>query len=207
MRHRLPIAGRVDRSWLRAVLLRLQRKDPAAFDAIFAAYSPPVERYLAAILRREDAVDTGQQVFLDLHLHSISVATEPEAFEHWLFMVARHRAIDFIRRERRVDITDAASLDALLERRRKDDAPWERADVEPFVRRLPPVQRETLALRYVYSFSTEEIATTLGKSQAAVRQIESRTLGRLRAQLTDDDSPNVDGCSGLSASPAPAGRA
>lgn len=98
-------------------------------------------------------------------------------------MVARHRAIDLLRKLRRVEITADATLDALREDRRVDDSFRAPPEVADLVGLLPPAHQHTLALRYVYAFSTREIAETIGKSEAAVRQIESRVLGHLRHEL------------------------
>jgi RNA polymerase sigma-70 factor (ECF subfamily) len=52
-----------------------------------------------------------------------------------------------------------------------------------FVERLPTVQRQVLALRYMLDLSYEEIATVLGRTVVDVRSLHSRATRFLRARL------------------------
>jgi RNA polymerase sigma-70 factor (ECF subfamily) len=54
---------------------------------------------------------------------------------------------------------------------------------------LPELQRIVLTLRYLQDLSYEEIATQLGRSSSAVRQLRQRGLARLRRQL---ESPTAE---------------
>lgn len=49
--------------------------------------------------------------------------------------------------------------------------------------RLPPEQRQVLTLRHFEGMSHEEIATRLGRSEAAVRQLWVRALRQLRENM------------------------
>lgn len=169
---------------MRRVLPRLRARDRGAYEEIFAAYFPRLERYVGFRVRRHDASDIAQETLADLYANRASISAEPDAFENWLFMVARHRAIDLIRKLRRVEVTDDAALDVLCERRRAEAGEVERFDVAPLVRRLPEDQRRAIALRYFGDMSTAEIAAATGKSEAAVRQMESRTRRQLKRQLS-----------------------
>jgi RNA polymerase sigma factor (sigma-70 family) len=48
------------------------------------------------------------------------------------------------------------------------------------IRRLPDAQREAVLLRYAGGLTTREIAATIGRSEAAVQKLISRTLASLK---------------------------
>src|SRR5205823_4359497 len=53
---------------------------------------------------------------------------------------------------------------------------------------LPRVQRQVLALRFLWNMETDEIAGTLGLTPTNVRTIQSRAVAMLRAQLNPRSS-------------------
>jgi RNA polymerase sigma-70 factor (ECF subfamily) len=174
------------------VLPWLRAGSDEAFNEVFRVYRPAVERYLATFMRADDASDVAQQVFIDLLTHRTRASVDPNSFEHWLFMIARHRGLDLLRKLGRVEATPAGDLevlgDSLVDSRAE---PHALSDVAPHMRRLPKRQREALALRYLYSCSTSEIADATGASRETVRKLESRGLARLREGLGSGGGPSV----------------
>jgi RNA polymerase sigma-70 factor (ECF subfamily) len=51
------------------------------------------------------------------------------------------------------------------------------------VHRLPDAQARVIRLRFVEQKSIREIAQVLGRSEGAVKQLQLRAIGSLRAQL------------------------
>jgi len=180
---RARISVAVDAARMRARLHKLRAGDDDAFTEVYATYLPAIERYLGVLVRADDAADVAQQVFLDVFTHRENASTEPESFEHWLFMIARHRALDLIRKLGRVHVTETSDVNAMRERRRAPIPQRGTIDLARHVKRLPAGHREALALRYLFSLTTSEIAQATGRSADAVRQTESRALARLRREL------------------------
>ena len=180
---------------LKRELVRLRAGSDAAFCAVYQEYLPVIEHYLRTFLREQDAHDIAQQVFLDVFQHRATASEVPSRFEHWLFMIARHRAFDLIRKLRRVDVADVAEVNALRERR-GSAAPANGPDLAAAVSRLPSRHQEALALRYLYALTTAEIASATGRSRDAVRQFEHRILAELRASRSP--KPPVSNSSGSS---------
>ena len=56
---------------------------------------------------------------------------------------------------------------------------------------LPDEQREALRLRYVESLPSKEIAARLGKTDAAVRVMLTRSLKKLQSLLGEDGRPSA----------------
>ena len=53
---------------------------------------------------------------------------------------------------------------------------------------LPEEAQEALRLRYMHGMATKQIAEELGKSDAAIRVLLSRTLKRLEQKLEQSES-------------------
>jgi RNA polymerase sigma-70 factor, ECF subfamily len=55
-----------------------------------------------------------------------------------------------------------------------------------FVARLPEVQRDALALRFAAGLSSRDIATVIGKSEAATKKLLTRSLAVLKEAIRND---------------------
>jgi RNA polymerase sigma-70 factor (ECF subfamily) len=113
--------------------------------------------------------------------------TDPKA---WLFGIARNRALNALRADRRA-LRAVARL--TYERSVASPDPGEAVAVRDFlVKSLRPEDRILLILRYVHGFDSNELSVIVGKSSEAVRQQLSRARRQLLAQLADT-SPTPHG--------------
>jgi RNA polymerase sigma-70 factor, ECF subfamily len=125
------------------------------------------------------AEDLTQDVFAD------AVATLPRVFQPhrpllpWLYTVARRRAIDAARADRR---TAPMSLTDVVDVSEGDARRNSRAIVQA-LGTLPAPQRAVVLMRLFHGRSFAEIATALGASESACRMRFSRALRALRKRL------------------------
>ena len=68
----------------------------------------------------------------------------------------------------------------------------ERAELIGALARLPATYQSVLRLRLIEGRSAGEIARAMKRSPEAVRQLQHRALGALRAELDDDEERSVD---------------
>jgi RNA polymerase sigma-B factor len=61
-----------------------------------------------------------------------------------------------------------------------------RAALRPLLARLEPRERRILMLRFFHGYTQSQIAAEIGMSQMHVSRLLSRTLARLRAELSED---------------------
>lgn len=169
-----------ERTWLEG----LRRRDPAAFDAVFAAYRRRLYGYLARMTRRRDlAEDLLQETFLRLAQHGPHLAADTH-LAAWLFTVAHRLVVSWaraqaVRTQLAGDLpgpaTDPRSpLEALADS--EAQLALERAFAS-----LPPAYREVALLVGVEGLAPTEVATILGVRPDAIRQ----RLARARAQLAE----------------------
>jgi len=177
----------------REIARGLRERDVAVLQMLVEEYQDRLVRYLVYVLGRRDGVDDlVQETWLRVMERGKSYDGRSR-FEPWLFTVARHLAIDFLRRRREV------SLDAEEDGRPLVMAPVSQA-MSPFalaartedaerlaaaLQGLPGVQREALVLRFLEDMSLQEIAAVVQAPVPTVAARIYRGLAALRSQMEE----------------------
>jgi len=152
-------------------------------------YETPLVGYAASITSDLDAArDVVQDTFLKLYTQDESHKLEGPGLKAWLFTVCRNRALDWLRRRKRLVSLDAAPVDHFAAREpdprdfaAEDD---DTADILRFFRRLPDNQAECLRLKFQNDLSYREIADLTGLSVSNVGFLIHTGLKRLRQLLS-----------------------
>jgi RNA polymerase sigma-70 factor (ECF subfamily) len=161
--------------------------DEAAFVALYRWLQPRMLRYLVLLsgAAAEDvAAETWTQVCRDLGRFDGGVA----AFRAWAFRIARNRATDHARAERRRPAVPVPP-EELPEPGRSPMASDEAEEVVAtrealaLIATLPPDQAEAVLLRAVVGLDAVSAARVLGKRPGAVRMAAHRGLRTLAARL------------------------
>jgi RNA polymerase sigma-70 factor (ECF subfamily) len=158
------------------------------------AYARLVDRHDARLrfyLRRlvgtfPEADDLCQEVWL-IVVRKLGTLDSPEAFVAWLYRVARHHAISWLRK-RRIEVPlDEAGPEAEVVGRADDDpgvGPEDAAAMYAALEALSPSHREMLTLRFLSGLSYEEIARVVDRPIGTVRSRIHYAKAALRAVLT-----------------------
>jgi RNA polymerase sigma factor (sigma-70 family) len=151
-----------------------------AYEAIVERYRKPLERRCRRMLGREDAEDAVQQAFVRAW-SALRAEGEVRDLRAWLFRIARNTAIDVLR-------TSRFDYQELRESLRGAESPEAEAERAAVIRKtlagvagLPEAQREALMRIAIEGHSRAEVASQLGLSEGAVRQLVFRARSRLRA--------------------------
>ncbi len=172
-----------------------QRGDEDAFKVIYRAVQPGLLRYLR-VLVGDDAEDVASEAWLQIARDLPSFRGDSNGFRGWAVTIARHRALDHIRRQRRrpqhdvpvEHMTDLASPDdtagRALETLSTDAA-------IQLIAGLPRDQAEAVLLRVVIGLDAQTAGRVLGKRAGAVRTAAYRGLRRLAEQLGPGGSTAV----------------
>ncbi|HVE68414.1 MAG TPA: sigma-70 family RNA polymerase sigma factor [Solirubrobacteraceae bacterium] len=172
------------------LVVRFQRGDVSAFDGLYRRYFDRVYAYARVALRDEhEAEDVAQQVFGNVAqaLPRYEVRAD-SSFRAWLFRITRNVVLRTLQRTGRMSPQEPAELDRRLESP-VPDAPFSLEwlsdkDLAMLVERLPLSQRQVILLRYVFEFSTDDIACTLERTPVAIRMLEHRAMRGLEARLS-----------------------
>jgi RNA polymerase sigma factor (sigma-70 family) len=154
--------------------------DDASFVALVQHLERPIGVFLAQMTSdRSLAADLMQETFLVAWRERSRMPADATLERAWLYGVARNRALNALRRERR----RALALNRLTSRSGRDGPP--EADEEALamrdllVRTLRPADRSLFVLRYVHGFDGPELAQLTGMKPDAVRKRLQRASERL----------------------------
>jgi RNA polymerase sigma-70 factor, ECF subfamily len=160
---------------------RAVRGDADALDYVYRHYAPGVFAYVRRILRNDyDAQDVTQQVFVKLATSLDKYDARRADFSAWLLRIAHNAAIDHLRKQRRTQLSDPVEATDEAKAPDLDDC---RSLREAF-RALSGAQRDVLLLREVVGLTPREVATRLGKSEAAVNTCHHRARRAAVRSLT-----------------------
>lgn len=170
------------------LVLRCQAGDETAFSDLLHRYAPGTLRYLEGLLDPDAAQDVHQEVWLTVY-RRISDLANPGGFRTWLFRITRHRAIDFLRRERRESELLETVARETPEISEEPAGPSTPGVADPAFKaamaRLSPAQRDVLQLRFWEKMPYQEIALILGCPLGTVRSRIHHAKKSLRQALAE----------------------
>lgn len=180
----------------RLLVLRAQLGSRDAFGQLVQQYDAPLLFYLRRLVgKTADAEDVRQEVWLTV-LRRLSGLEDAAAFRSWLYRIARHRGISWLRKRRReVPLPEAASLYEAVEDDTGEEpafSPEEAAAVYAALDTLVAAQREILTLRFLGGLSYEDIADVLDCPVGTVRSRLHYAKRALRAAASGLTSPRGD---------------
>ena len=164
-------------------------------------FSPLVKRYKDAIFyfilrmvqNEEDAVDLTQESFIKA-FNNISKFKEEYSFKNWLFTIASHRTIDFIRKKKQMKESDllekdisepyVSPVDTLI----KDERMKKLAEE---IELLPENYRMVILLKHKENLKIEEIAEIMNIPPGTVKVWLHRARAQLRKKLLKKDEENI----------------
>ncbi|KAB1915989.1 RNA polymerase sigma factor [Micromonospora sp. AMSO31t] len=170
-----------------------QGGDEEAFRFLYRSLQPGLLRYLTALVGG-DAEDVASETWLQIS-RDLPSFTGGE-FRAWTVTIARNRAMDHLRRQRRrpalpvpVQALSELAGDADTAERAGETIGTESALA--LIASLPPREAEAVLLRAVIGLDAETAGRVLGRRAGAVRTAAHRGLRRLAGLLerADADQP------------------
>jgi RNA polymerase sigma-70 factor (ECF subfamily) len=167
------------------LLVEAAKKDPSRFAELYELNFARVYAYIARrVGDRDVAQDLTSEVFHKALAGIQSFEWRGVPFAGWLLRIAANMIVDRSKRSGREvsgqdDLPDLPDL--------KAQPRMEEADrcglLFRMVEQLPEDQRRVIGMRFAEEKSIREIATELGRSEGAVKQLQFRALQNLRARM------------------------
>ncbi|ADU28612.1 RNA polymerase sigma factor SigX [Evansella cellulosilytica] len=168
------------------------------FDRLYETYHNTLFQYLFYMVRnREVAEELVQEVYIKV-LHSYQSFKGKSSEKTWLYSVAKHVGIDWIRgqsrkkrkidgqqfewSEREYEIHDHAPL--------PEEILLQKDELQQIYKKLQLCsedQQQVIILRYIQSLSISETADVLGWTESKVKTTQHRAIKALKKQLMQDD--------------------
>jgi len=171
------------------LLAACARQDRQAFQRLYELTSPRLLACLMRILRnRALAEDALQDVYVQVWRHAIQFERGRGSSWAWLIAIARYRAIDLQRRERRL----AAGSPEDIAEMAADEEPHDSlmtlghhaaAALDGCIAALQPRQRDCILLSYQNGMTHSEVADRIGEPLGSVKSWIRRGLTALRRCL------------------------
>ncbi|MGP3982072.1 RNA polymerase sigma factor [Streptomyces sp. KR80] len=168
---------------------RAQDGDEQAFAALYRHLHPRLLAYVR-VLVGDDAEDVVSEAWLEIARDLRRFRGDGDGFRGWTATIARHRALDHLRRQRNRPRATVLEQDVLelpggqdTEREAFESLSTERTLA--LVATLPRDQAEAVLLRVVVGLDGPAAARVLGKRVGAVRTSAYRGLKRLARHVAD----------------------
>ena len=177
----------------RALMVRVQAGEPAAFEELVRCYWAPLVRYVRRLAGDgDDARDAVQEAFARLWARRLDWESSPAGtVQSYLYRLARNVAIDELR-QRRIRMAwgrrtggpegpDPPTPVQLFDRARLREA------LEQAIQALPERRREVFTLGYLQDLTYREIAQVLDISVKTVANQMWAAVGELRRRLGEEE--------------------
>lgn len=176
---------------LQALVKLAKDGNSTAFSTLYEHYVTPIFRFVYFRVRsRQDAEDLTQHIFLKAWSALPEFKHQGKSFSAWLYRIARNTTIDYWRKKKETSLDPgaAAFLNQQDESPLPDTAAENKENAELLRKTLQVLnedQQTVLTLKFIEDLSNKEIAQITGKTEGAIRQIQSRALRVLRQHLKE----------------------
>jgi len=173
---------------INVLVQKAQLGDTEAFGKLYDIFIQPVYRYIFFKVKKDDALDLTESVFLKVWEHLKSYSKLKGAFSSWIFKIAHNLVVDYYRLQREhVDLDDvvlpdeskAADPKFLAENSMNRDL------LRKGISKLKKKYQDVLILRYINGLEHREIARIMRRSEGSLRILKFRALQSLKKILED----------------------
>lgn len=164
-----------------------QEGDEEAFRVLYRDVQPRLIRFTGALVGA-DAEDVTSEAWLQIARDLAAFRGDIDGFRGWAATIARHRALDHLRRRSRRPTADAPAEELLTLAAQADTEALALDGIATeealrLIAGLPRDQAEAVLLRVVVGLDAKSAGKVLGKRPGAIRTAAHRGLRRLSERL------------------------
>ena len=153
-----------------------------------ALYDKYIEKIYSFVYYKTNHKETAEDIVSLVFLKAVekldTFKSNKDTFQAWLYQVARNTVIDYYRtRKQASNIDDYWSLTDSIDTERDVDVKIKLEQVDGYLKKLKPLQREIIIMRVWQGMSYREIAEIIGKREASAKMMFSRSIKKLREEM------------------------
>jgi RNA polymerase sigma-70 factor (ECF subfamily) len=172
---------------IQGLVERAQAGDREAFGEIYERLSPKVYNYLYhhANARVQLAEDLTEEVFVKVLEKMAHYQDRGLPFVSWVYRIAHNHLVDYFRTQPKQGTVSIEDCYELAESRAEKvlDQTLTHTELSKALKHLTDEQRRVVILRFLQGLNVLETARVIGKSEDAVKKLQSRGLLALRRVL------------------------
>lgn len=166
----------------RELVEKAQTGDAEAFGKLVERHTNLLVGLLGSLTGEfSSAEDLAQEAFVRA-FRSLKTLREPERFRAWLCGIARHVAVDELRRKAGRPQTTPLTPEQIAPHADSEER-QENVQIWSHLENLPADQRQAVTLKYSANLSYQEIAEIMNVPPSTVRGLLYRALKTLRGKL------------------------
>lgn len=161
--------------------------DSQAFGKVYDELVKPVYRYIYYRVDKEVAEDLTEETFFRAWKNLKKYKKGKHPFSSWVFRIAHNLVVDYYRKNKNtVEMIDETIEDEQKTPAQKTDLKLTQVRLHQMIKRLPGNYQQVIILKYINELENTEIAAAMGKTEGAVRTLQSRALEKLRGLLENE---------------------
>ncbi len=162
-----------------------EKTDEILFSRVYDAYAERIYQFIYfKTYHRETAEDLTSHTFLKAFENLDRFDPARGSISAWLYQIARNLVIDHYRsRKSMVSVHDIWDLASAEDVQVDVENKVRLEQLQAVIRDLPPEQREIIIMRVWQELPYKEIALIMGKSEASLKMMYSRTIARLKKHV------------------------
>ena len=137
----------------------------------------------------QDALDVVQDS-IQKAMTALDKIEKVDSMKSWFYKIVVRTAIDFLRKHKRLQVTDDETLHYLTP---AQEDKYENVDLEHAVTELPQMYREVIILHYFEDLKLTDIASILGINLSTAKSRLYKALKLLKIQLQDTEGEMTHG--------------
>ena len=172
------------------ILHKAKDGQQTAFTEIYELYFKKIYRFIFyRVSHKEVAEDLAEEVFLKA-FSKIASVNKAEAFEGWLYQIARNLVIDYYRQKR--STVPLEEIENTLEYETNVveifDLSQEQKTLLTLIKELSAEQQVIIKLKFFEELDNVAISELLNKSEGNIRIIQHRAILKLRELMGQDNN-------------------
>jgi len=164
------------------LIVKAKNGDKEAFSDLYNTYFEKIYVFVYyRVSHKEVAEDLTEDVFLKAY-QQLKNLTTTDAFQGWLYKIARNRIIDYYRSKKESVAIEGLENSLSYEQALVDVIELE-AQQKIFLQllsELAPEQQSVIKMKFIEELDNDAIAASLGKTEGAIRVIQHRAINKLK---------------------------